>query len=444
MSFKLKDKVPFSAVLDPTVTPYVELVLVSVSKLNRAAVTKTVAGDKNKRVKMRLLENGNMFELTTGRAGIKLGPDAEKTLTYPVSEWGNMLSKYESMRYEVLNTTDPGKKKVKIIGEFKEILNKSVREIITKLMKEGEEAIKQELTIDFDNLTDDQLKEAQRILLYMTDNLDKLSISEFNELLIELWKIIPRPMNQINRKMAHSKGQFEDILAREQDFVDTLFQNLRGSDVVSPDKDILEANGIEMRPCTDEEIKEIKELMTTEKGNLVRAWRVINKKTEKEYEAYKKERGFEGSNGETLLFHGSGVGNWWSIIKNGLFLNPELIKPGVRICGKAFGYGIYFAAYCAKSMSYARSTRTYASDGSERYMGVYRVLTGNPYFIYQDPKRKTPHNWTDFHADHPDMDCCWASSGYDGSDIGLMRLNYDETIVYRQDQCTIKYLVEFI
>ena len=77
-------------------------------------------------------------------------------------------------------------------------------------------------------------------------------------------------------------------------------------------------------------------------------------------------------------------------------------------------------------------------------MGVYEVLTGNPYYIYQDPQHKRPNTWTDFHADHPDMDCCWASAGYDGSDIGLMRLALDETIVYQENQCTIKYLLEFM
>lgn len=436
--------IPFENVQDPKQTPYVELCLVEVNKLNRLSVNKSVAGNKNDTVKMHASEDGNTFILTTGKTGVKLGPNAEKQQTYPIAAWTEILQKYENMRYVIVSTQEVGKKTVTVKGDYKEIANKSVRDIITKLLKEAAEAIRQSISISFDDITDERLQEGQKIVLYLTENKDKLTVKEFNDYLMELWRVIPRAMNQINRKLVRDPSQFEDKIIEEQELLDKLYQNLRGNDVISSNKDILEANGVEMRPCTDEEIAEIKELMTTERANLVRAWRVNNKASEEVYEKYKKERGFKDGEGETLLFHGSGVENWWSIIKNSLKLNPELTKPGVRICGKAFGYGIYFAAYAAKSMSYARSTRTYTSDGSTRYMGIYRVMTGNPYFIYQDPNRKTPHNWSDFHADHPDMDCCWASSGYDGSDVGLMRLNYDETIVYREDQCTIKYLLEFL
>lgn len=69
--------------------------------------------------------------------------------------------------------------------------------------------------------------------------------------------------------------------------MDMLYQNLRKNDVIVPDKDILEAHGIEMSPVTDDELKEIKELMTSERGRLIRAWRVENKETRAAFEARK-------------------------------------------------------------------------------------------------------------------------------------------------------------
>ena len=437
-------RIGFDEVSDPTKTPYVELCLVDISPLNRLARNRSIAGNKNETVKMKVTENGLTFKLTTGKTEIKLGPNAAKTRTFPITMWQETLDKYQQRRYEIRSIEDPGVKTIVDEGEYKQIENESVRGIIQKLMDVGNEAIRQSVSIKIENLTDEQLQTGQKILMYMTEKKDLLSVRDFNDLLLELWKVIPRPMNRINQLMAHVSSDFDEILDREQNLMDMLYQNLRINDKIAPNKDILEANGIEMRPVTKDELEEIKELMTSERARVIRAWRVENKETRAAFEARRKERGFDEENGTTLLFHGSGTENWFSIITKGLKLNPELIKAGVRICGKAFGYGIYFAAYCAKSMSYANASRSYSQNQTEHYMGIYEVMTGNPYFIYQDQHRKTPNTWQDFHKDHPDMDCCWASSGYDGSDIGLMRLAYDETIIYQENQCTIKYLIEFI
>lgn len=437
-------KIGYDEVSDPTVTPYVELCLVDISPLNRLAKNRSIAGNKNETVKMKVTEGGLTFKLTTGKTEIKLGPNAARTQTLPITMWVETLAKYQQRRYEIRSIEDPGVKTVTEQAEYKEIPNLSVRGIIQKLMDAGNEAMRQAISIKIDNMTDEQLQTGQRILVYMTEKKDELSVKDFNDLLLEFWKTIPRPMNRINQLMAHVASDFDEVLDREQKLMDMLYQNLRKNDVIVPDKDIMEAHGIEMSPVTDDELKEIKELMTSERGRLIRAWRVENKETRAAFEARKTQRGFKGNEGTTLLFHGSGIENWFSIITNGLKLNPELIKSGVRICGKAFGYGIYFAPYCKKSMSYANASRSYSANETEHYMGVYEVLTGNPYYIYQDPQHKRPNTWTDFHKDHPDMDCCWASAGYDGSDIGLMRLALDETIVYQENQCTIKYLLEFM
>ena len=437
-------KIGFDEVSDPTKTNYVELCLVNISPLNRLARNRSIAGNKNETVKMKVSEDGLTFLLTTGKTEIKLGPNAAKTQVLPVTMWQETLEKYQMKHYEIRSVEDPGTKTITQTGEYKPIQNISVRNIIKKLMTAGDEAMKQAISIKIDNLTDHQLQTGQRILLYMTTKRDELSVKDFNDLLLEFWKIIPRPMNRINQLMAHIDSDYDEILNREQALLDMLYQNLRQTDTIVPDKDVLEANGIEMRPVTEAEMKEVKELMTSERGRVLNAWRVENKETRAAFEARRKERGFKDKEGTTLLFHGSGTENWYSIIRNGLKLNPELIKSGVRICGKAFGYGIYFAPYCAKSMSYANASRSYGTNTTEHYMGIYEVMTGNPYFIYQDPNHTRPNTWEDFHKDHPDMDCCWASSGYDGSDVGLMRLAYDETIVYQENQCTIKYLIEFM
>lgn len=56
-----------------------------------------------------------------------------------------------------------------------------------------------------------------------------------------------------------------------------------------------------------------------------------------------------------LLFHGSGVTNWVSILKNDLLINPQQINKNVIITGKMFSNGIYFANCVTKSFSYCRT-----------------------------------------------------------------------------------------
>lgn len=58
----------------------------------------------------------------------------------------------------------------------------------------------------------------------------------------------------------------------------------------------------------------------------------------------------EDIGGNVLLWHGSRMTNWFSIIKNGLILNPD--KLGVYISGKMFGAGVYFASCVSKSIQY--------------------------------------------------------------------------------------------
>ncbi|MBA43111.1 MAG: hypothetical protein CMF62_03765 [Magnetococcales bacterium] len=69
------------------------------------------------------------------------------------------------------------------------------------------------------------------------------------------------------------------------------------------------------------------------------------------YEINRKNENFNTKlHNKTLLFHGSPLCNWCSIMKNGLYLDPS--KLGVRITGKMFGYGIYWANAITKSFNY--------------------------------------------------------------------------------------------
>lgn len=54
--------------------------------------------------------------------------------------------------------------------------------------------------------------------------------------------------------------------------------------------------------------------------------------------------------GSRFLFHGSGINNWYSIIRNGL---RNLSNTGMMTAGAAYGEGIYAAWDFATASGYA-------------------------------------------------------------------------------------------
>lgn len=141
----------------------------------------------------------------------------------------------------------------------------------------------------------------------------------------------------------------------------------------------------------------------------------------------------KADNKKTQLFwHGSRNENWFSILKTGLVLRPA----NAVITGKMFGYGLYFADKCRKSLNYSSLRGSYWSGGNanKAYLAIYEVHTGNQLKIKthepfcgllteQRLKDKGKH-----------YDSVFAEGGAD--------LINNEYIVYNEKQCTVKYLVE--
>ena len=90
------------------------------------------------------------------------------------------------------------------------------------------------------------------------------------------------------------------------------------------------------------------------------------------YKIIKQNHNYDNKNGnEHLLFHGSPICNWYSILKNGLLLDPS--KLNVRITGKMFGYGIYWANAITKSYNYCMNN----DISNKGIIAVGRVALGN-------------------------------------------------------------------
>lgn len=148
-----------------------------------------------------------------------------------------------------------------------------------------------------------------------------------------------------------------------------------------------------------------------------------------------------------LLWHGSRMINFCSILKNGLTLNPE--KLNVFISGKMFGQGLYFASSFSKSFQYC------FSNTSDKYgcLLLSKISLGNQLIKTQaDPSICLNK------IKEQNYNSVLGRGKYSSSEIleinnmlipngQLQNLNinsdllYDEFVIYNTDQLITKYLV---
>lgn len=149
-----------------------------------------------------------------------------------------------------------------------------------------------------------------------------------------------------------------------------------------------------------------------------------------------------------LLWHGSRMTNFCSIIKNGLLLNPETL--GVYISGKMFGAGIYLASSFSKSFNYCSSE---TSNGyaclllceaalgkqlekiqSDSYLSPIKLKNYGNYNSTWGKGQNTPSSFINYE------NVKIPNGKLEKSNINTCLL-YDEYIVYDTNQISLKYLV---
>ncbi len=258
--------------------------------------------------------------------------------------------------------------------------------------------------------------------------LQKRPAWRFNEVLEELCHIAPRK-TIYSDKVTRTEEEMLRIIDKEKTLLDAIESDLKSRKIaeVSSGKSLFEGLNLEVRPCTYAEEDEILSLMnrSVDKSECVtHAYRIVNRTTTEAYEKCKKDMHIPDA-GCRLLFHGSGNGNWLSIMEHGLLLDPK-----AKITAKGLGHGLYFADDVVKSLNYN-------SDPSKRYVGIYEVATGKEWntggnYIGHDPHYGPRFSFRDL------RDGC-QSVFLEGKRIRPGHLN--EYCVYKQEQANIKYLI---
>lgn len=377
---------------------------------------------------------GDQFRVEYGRV------DATKTTTYyPISKWESQIKSKLKKGYQ--DVTDLKKDLVEEISAtnpespYKEIENAAIRAIVDKLQSLARDTISKNYTVKASAVTQDMVDAAQNVIDKLANN--STTINEFNDMLLKLFTIIPRKMGNVRDYLANTTEDFAKIINTEQDLLDVM----RGQIYVKPDvvestnkpkkgQTILEELGLEFEAVTNDDIALIKALMNESAGKFRKAWRVTNLKTQKRFDKFVEDNNIKDTR---LLFHGSRSENFWSIIKTGMVLRPT----NAVITGKMFGYGCYYAPKCAKSIGYTSLSGSYWAHGGNNtaYMALFDVAYGTPYDVYNFDSKYYNLDYDKLQQFKQGANCLHAHA-----DRGMLR--NDEIVVYKEDQMTIKYLIE--
>lgn len=386
--------------------------------------------NNNKYYKMIQL-NENTFEVQYGR----IGNNNYQTTTFSMSKWDSKFKDktrggYSDQTRLVAKVNVKDKTNV-----YLEISDISIRTLVSRLQSIAKQAIKDNYTISSSNVTQIMVDEAQLILnKLIMDN----TVEKFNTILIELFQVIPRKMTKVTNYLAKTTDNFVDIIQREQDLLDVLIGQVKQQEIVKndniteeqlPTQTILEVMGLKIENITKEDELIIKSNLGSIADMFYQGWKIINLKTQQKYDNFIKDNDIKDTK---LLFHGSRNENWWSIINNGLVLRPSAV-----IMGKMFGYGIYFAPSPKKSLGYTSINGSYWVKGNSKtgFMGLYNVAYGNPYNVFSFKSEYRNLTYEKLQQRRKDTNCLHAHA-----DKGMLR--NDEVVIYKEEQLTIKYLIE--
>lgn len=391
----------------------------------------TASANNNKYYNM--TPHGDTWTAEYGRVG-----SSSQRREYSIREWNKKYS--EKIKKGYVDQTDLVKdlihveKKNSTDSTYEEIENKVIAEIVERLQQMARKAISENYTVSSSKVTQAMVDEAQNVLTTLIQTED---IKQFNDILLKLFSVIPRKMGNVASYLAKNPDEYSNIIQREQDLLDVMkgqvIQKQTEDEVEETggksDYTILETLGLEFGECNSDDIAKVKEALGSCVNRFYAAWRVKNIKTNDRYQKFVDDENIKNTR---LLWHGSRNENWWSIINTGLVLKPT----NAVITGKMFGYGIYYAPKAQKSLGYTSLDGSYWARGNSNsaFMALMEVAYGKPYDVYSFDSKYYDFNYERLQRVSPGANCLHAHAG--------SMLRNDEIIVYKEEQCTIRYLVE--
>ena len=408
-------------------------------ELNFVGETATGRGN-NQQYVMENLHDGT-FRGTESRVGITIGRHRPRSFINPMEKWDEIFQSKVSRGYMVTKTKKMEQKVIEkntssINGnEYAPIADASVNKVVTLLLECTTAVLSQNYRIKIDDISDEMIAFGQSILKELSSGYSKMSVAEFNNKLKTLYAAIPRRIDNLSKVLAKRKLDFNDIIADEQELFDVMVNRVRNAHDLancSVRPTVLEAFHLDWRDVTEEEQNKVLSMLKGNASQYVKAWRIRNRRTEERFDRFCQQEQLSEGHGIDHLFHDSRTENFWSIVTNGLLINPDC---GVQRTGSMFGNGTYFAPLAQKSLGYTDGGYWAGGNTDVRFLAIYRVATGKHHDIYQGCD--TSHTKNVFQKKYPGAHCVWAH----GRGTGGTTLFNDEVVVYDEAQSTIEYLI---
>lgn len=384
-----------------------------------------------------MVEKGDQIQIEFGRVD-----STPRTTSYPLHQWDKIYNEKIKKGYTDITDFAVDSSVGNTINSFDIFkgISDDIQPVLKFLIDCAKTKISNNYNISSNNVTSLMINKAQDIINQLSEqynkkfensehNLDESDITEFNHLLLELYKVIPRKMERVSDYLIHigSSKEINKILVNEQSLLDTLEGQVKNKPVIdvstSSSLNILEEINTTIELVKDKsESDKVYSLFESNKRYIKKIYKVCNNNTESKFNPDKLNT--------QLLFHGSRNENWFNIIKSGL-----LIRPSCAVTtGSMFGNACYFANKSQKSKGYTSAPGSYwAKGGSKKYfLAVYEVAVGNQKHIYKHTHDCYSLNYDKIKKNG--FDSVYAHAGNS--------LRNDEFMIYKTNQCTIKYLIE--
>lgn len=377
---------------------------------------------------------GRVTDSKHGSCGYVTG----RKTTWNIAQWTAKYLEKRDKGYTDISSTYYGKEKditiEKQIVSRSQVVDDEQNRLLAMLRELSSQFMKKTYTIGISRITEEMIKEGYALLEKMQESADLQNLEKFNEYLVKLYMQVPRALINVRREIADNITDIQRFLEREKELLDTLSGNASVEKKIDNAEDIAKTLGVSARLVNDEERKMISNLI--EKGkysnfqsHLIRAWKVTNNQTEKAFNDLLATDDYKGVK-PVLLWHGSRSENWFHIVGEGLKI--EHANSGMF---SAFNSGLYFAPKFSKSEGYTSIYGSHWRGGTEKkaYLALFDVAMGKYREVYDRTSDIGSMNYDRLHKQG--YQSIWAKA-----DKGF--LMNDECIIYQNNACTIRYIVE--
>ena len=396
--------------------------------MRTAELVCVTAENNNKRYSMTENSDGT-FTATWGRVG-----GGSESTTYPIKMWESQLRKKLKRGYV----------EVTLLRREQQARNRGfvadpADALLIQLQKHAGAAIDSGYTVAAKDVTEAQVVAAQAIVDELGTaatraRIKALTADAINPLLLKLYTVIPRAIKNVRVEVYGEDRELDWLrrkIADEQDLLDVMRQQVAMRKPVATANDsgtLAQALGIAVIEEIDEAaVMRIKAMMGTDARRLKRTWRVRSAAADTAMSDFFKEMKLQPLT--STLWHGSRNQNWLNILKTGLLIRPQ----GVITTGSMFGSAaIYFANKASKSLGYTSVNGSHWARGTEAagYLALYDVAVGTQMMVQEAQPQM---DWKRL-RDKGNFHSVFAKAG--------RSLFNDEIIIYRPDQCAIRWMVE--